>query len=57
MKKLKMPKINVQKDGYVKSLQKMEKIIASLVAENNRKNDEIRQIKKKLRANAHYSRV
>ena len=39
------------------TLTELKKKINQLVIENNRKNQEIRQIKSKLRTNAHYHRV
>lgn len=59
MKKLsKMARIskNGKFDLNPKNLASLQKTVDSLVEENNRKNDEIRQIKKKLRVNAHFSR-
>lgn len=42
--------------GYAESIIKLEKKVNLLIEENNRKNDEIRQIKSKLRVNAHFSK-
>lgn len=39
------------------TMKDLTKKINELVKENNRKNTEIRQIKSKLRANAHYPKV
>lgn len=39
------------------TMQSLENKINELIEENNRKNEEIRQIKSKLRQNAHYKRV